>query len=150
MEYKSEIESTKDTPYLTLKGELWGVFCEDMGENWACYNSTALYLDITKQSPDDSFCIKIHSPLDCELLCLHGILLTKIEHNQYSDIIMSAMTSQITSVSIVYSTVCSGTDQRKLHQWLVDSPHKGPVTWKLFPFDDIIISSRRCDAYMHQ
>ena len=26
--YKSELELTKDTPYLTLKGEIWGVFCE--------------------------------------------------------------------------------------------------------------------------
>ena len=24
----------KDTPYLTLTGELWGVFCEELGENW--------------------------------------------------------------------------------------------------------------------
>ena len=33
----------------------------------------------------------------------------------YSDVIMSAMASQITGVLIVYSTVCSGVDQRK-HQ----------------------------------
>ena len=57
-----------------------------------------------------------------------------------SDVITSAMTSQITGVSIVCSTVCSGADQRKcqssaslafgIHRWLVDSPHKGPVTLK--------------------
>ena len=51
---------------------------------------------------------------------------------------------QITDVSIVFSTVCPGADQRKHqsstslafvrgnHQWLVDSPHKGPITWKIF------------------
>ena len=57
---------------------------------------------------------------------------------------MSAMASQITEVSIVYSTVCSSADQRK-HQsssslafvrgshWCpVNSPHKGPVTRKMF------------------
>ena len=33
----------------------------------------------------------------------------------YSDVIMSAVASQITGVLIVYSTVCSGVDQRK-HQ----------------------------------
>ena len=33
----------------------------------------------------------------------------------YSDVIMSAMASQITGVLIVYSTVCPGVDQRK-HQ----------------------------------
>ena len=62
----------------------------------------------------------------------------------YSDIIMSTMASQITSVLIVYSTICSNADQRKhqssaslafvrrIHRWLVNSPHKGPVTWKIF------------------
>ena len=57
---------------------------------------------------------------------------------------MSAMVLQITVVSIVYSTVCSGADQRKhqsfallafvrgIHWWPVDSPYKGPVTRKCF------------------
>ena len=31
------------TPYLTLVGELWDVFCEYLWENWPHYNSTALY-----------------------------------------------------------------------------------------------------------
>ena len=39
------VEPTKDTPYLTLTGELWGVFCEDLGENWSRFNGTALYLE---------------------------------------------------------------------------------------------------------
>ena len=26
----------------------------------------------------------------------------------------------------------------RIHRWPMDSPHKGPVTWKMFPFDDII------------
>ena len=55
----------------------------------------------------------------------------------YSDVIMSAMASSVTGVSIVYSTICSGTDQRKyqssaslafvrgIHWWLVTFPHKG-------------------------
>ena len=33
--------------------------------------------------------------------------------NHYNDVIMSAMTSQITSLTIVYSTVCWGTDLRQ-------------------------------------
>ena len=64
---------------------------------------------------------------------------------------MIAMASQITSVSIVYSTVCSGADQRKhqssaslayvrgIHRWPVNSPHKGSVTRIMFPFDDVIM-----------
>ena len=76
----------------------------------------------------------------------------------YSDVIMNAMGFQITNVSIVSFTVCSGADQRKhqnsvslaflsgIHQWLANSPHKGPVTWKIFPFDDVIILYRSCDG----
>ena len=67
------------------------------------------------------------------------------------DVIMSAMASQITSVSIAYSTVCSGAGQRKqynsapmtfvrgIHRWLADSPNKVPVTQKIFPVDDVIM-----------
>ena len=61
-------------------------------------------------------------------------------------------TSQITSLTIICSTVYSGTDQRKhqsaaslafvrgIHRWLVNSPHEEPVTRKKFPFDDVIMS----------
>ena len=64
---------------------------------------------------------------------------------------MGAMVSQITSLTIVYSTFCSGADQRKhqsstslafvrwIHRWPVNSPHKWPVARKIIPFDDVII-----------
>ena len=39
----------------------------------------------------------------------------RITLDLYNDVIMSTMTSQITSLTIVYSTVYSGADQRK-HQ----------------------------------
>ena len=63
----------------------------------------------------------------------------------YSDTIMIAMASQITGVSFICSTACSGADQRKhhssaslafvwgIHRWPVDSPHNGPVTRNMFP-----------------
>ena len=56
---------------------------------------------------------------------------------------MNALAYQITSLAIVYSTVYLDADQRK-HQSSagpVNSPHKGPVTRKMFPFDDVIILS---------
>ena len=77
------------------------------------------------------------------------ILMTQTGHN--IDVIMGAMASQITGVSIVYSTVTSGGYKRKhqssaflafvrgIHWWPVISPHKGPVTRKMFPFDDVIM-----------
>ena len=64
----------------------------------------------------------------------------------YSDVIIGAMASEITSFTNVYSIVYSGRDQR-MHQssaslaivrgiqwWPLNSPHKGPVTRKMFPF----------------
>ena len=64
---------------------------------------------------------------------------------------MSAMASQITSHTILCSPVCSGGNQRKhqssasldfvrgIHRGPVNSPQKGPVTRKMFPFDDVIM-----------
>ena len=71
--------------------------------------------------------------------------------NLYSDVIMDAIASQITSLAIAYLTLHSGVDQikhhssaslafvRGFHRWPVNSPHKGPVTRKLFPFDDVMV-----------
>ena len=42
-ESESDTRITTDTPYLALTGELWAVYCKDMGENWPRYNGTALY-----------------------------------------------------------------------------------------------------------
>ena len=69
----------------------------------------------------------------------------------YTDVIMDAKASQITSLTSVYSTVSSDADQRKhqsstslafvrvIHRGPVNSPHKWPVTRKMFPFDDVIM-----------
>ena len=62
---------------------------------------------------------------------------------------MGAKASQITCLTIVYSTVYSDADESKHHSsatlafvWgiyrgPVNSPHKWPVTRKMFPFDDV-------------
>ena len=69
----------------------------------------------------------------------------------YNDVIMGDIASQITSLTIVYSTVYSDADQRKhqssaslafvrgIHRWPVNSRHKWPVKRKMFPFDDVIM-----------
>ena len=73
--------------------------------------------------------------------------------NHYDDVTMSPMASQITGLTIVYLTVYSGADQRKhqssaslafvrgIHRWPLNSPHKGPVTRKMFPFVGVIMIS---------
>ena len=69
----------------------------------------------------------------------------------YCVVITGAMTPRITSLTIVYSTVYSGADQRKLQSsaslafvWgvqrrPVNSQHKWLVTRKMLPFDDVIM-----------
>ena len=57
----------------------------------------------------------------------------------HSDVIMSAMASLTTGVSIVCSAVCPGADVRGIRRWPMDSPHKGPVRRKMTPFDDVIM-----------
>ena len=71
--------------------------------------------------------------------------------NHYNDVTMSAIASQITSLTTVYSIVYSDANQRKhqssaslafvrgIHRGPVNSPHKWPVTRKMFPFDDVIM-----------
>ena len=66
---------------------------------------------------------------------------------------MGAMASQITGVSTVYSTACTGVNQRKNVKapghWTLwgeppvtgGSPDKGPVTRKMFSFDELIIAN---------
>ena len=70
----------------------------------------------------------------------------------YDDVIMGVIASQITSLIIVNSAVYSGADQSKhqssaslafvwgIHRGPVNSPHKWPVTRKMFPFDDVIMN----------
>ena len=80
----------------------------------------------------------------------------------YKDVIMGAIASQITSLAIVYSIVYSDADQRKhqssaplafvwwIHRGPVNSPHKWPVTRKMFPFDDGIVHKVRNNRYLSE
>ena len=70
---------------------------------------------------------------------------------RYGDVIMGLIASQITSFTIIYSIVYSDADQRKhqssaslacvrgLYRGPGNSPHKWPVTRKMFPFEDVIL-----------
>ena len=73
-------------------------------------------------------------------------MLIKISH--YSDVTIAP---QMTSLTIVYPPAYSEADQRKhqssaslafvrgIHRGPVNSPHKWPVTRKVFSFDDVIV-----------
>ena len=92
----------------------------------------------------------ILSSLQCVPECTVGHGWGIFSH--YNDVIMGAMASPITSLTIVFSTVYSGAEQRKhqssasldfvrgIHRGPVNSPHKGTVTRKMLPFYDVIMS----------
>ena len=73
-----------------------------------------------------------------------------VDATHYDDVIMGAMAFQITSLTIVYSTVNSDADQRK-HQssasLAIVSPHNWPVTRKKFPFHDVIMKIKYSVLY---
>ena len=87
------------------------------------------------------------------VLCIVVVILVALEH--YCDVIMGAMAPQNTSLTIVYSTVHSGVDQIKQQsaaslpfvrefigdRW-IPRTNGGPVTRKMFPFDDAIMRYR--------
>ena len=94
------------------------------------------------------------------LCCLSSVINQSLYMMPLRDVKMGAIASQITSLTIVYSTVYSDADQRKhqssaslafvrvIHRWPVNYPHKWPVTRKMFPLDDVIM--QLCDTYSYQ
>ena len=112
-----------------------------------------MYLCSWENSDRNTLFSSVHATKYSQSFVVHALLFSVpwlISHH-YSDVIMSTMVSQITSLTIVCSTVYSGTDQRKhqsstslafvrgIHRWPVNSPHKWPIMRKMFPFDDVIM-----------
>ena len=103
-----------------------------------------------RSSHGDKFRRNWNQSGECIKLAVILSLIRVIMNDHYNDVIMIAMAYQITSLTIVYSIVYSGTDKRKhqssaslafmrgIHRWPMNSPHKGPVPRKMFPFDDAI------------
>ena len=91
-----------------------------------------------------------------QIIYLHWI---RPSSSHYDDVIMTMLASQITSLTVVYSIVYSGVNQRKhqssaslafvweIHRGPVNFPHKWPVTRKMFPFDDVIMWYYKNDLF---
>ena len=71
-----------------------------------------LQIKVTSQ---EHYGISNHRQHDCLFNCLFRLALKKCQSPHYWPFV------------------------RGIHQWLVDSPHKGPVTWKAFPCRDVIM-----------
>ena len=101
--------------------------------------------------------ITTHDNIRSDAVTIHSSITWRfIEHwststTHYCDTIMGTVASQITSRTIAYTAVYSDVDQSKhqssaslafvwgIHRGPVNSPHKWPVTRKMFPFDDVIM-----------
>ena len=104
-----------------------------------------IYVNMYKQQFADRYI----SITDTKLKIKIPISTHMIKH--YDDVIMGAIASQITIITIIYWNVFSGADQSKhqssaplafvwgIHRGPVNSQHKWPVTRKKFPFDDVIM-----------
>ena len=137
----------------TLTTMLCCVCCECFGEHRPCLlRAHAVQRSSFGWRNQTMTCPLIITPNEARWrthVSLTGSSLLQVKH--YNDVIMGAIASQITSLTIVYSTVYSGADQRKhqssaslafvraIHRGPVNSPWKKPVTRKMFPFDDVIM-----------
>ena len=112
---------------------------------WVSYPETFYYVS---PAPTDLF-RQTTWPGDQEVGWGKGIRATKLDKREvahYNDVIidMSETASQITGVTICLLNCCSGADQSKhlssvsltfVDKWQVNSPHKGPITRKMFPLN---------------
>ena len=124
------------------------LFCEWQSKSWIIYIRMFI-------------CSKIgiiHSKLLTDIatfvICFNLYQYMNNQLHPVIDVIMGAMASQITSLTIVYSTVFSAAGKKKhqssaslafvrgIHRWPVNSPHKWPITRKMFPFDDVMICNQ--------
>ena len=90
-----------------------------------------------------------------EMNWLSHWIVSEKRQRQDNDVIMGAKACQITSPTIVYSTIHSGADQRKhqssallaivrgINRWPVNSPHEWPVTRKMFPLDNVFMNCEK-------
>ena len=141
--------------------------CGDTWQIWTWFKVSNLYfckIKISRNGELNERSFSNHHPRrtnDIEICIANFLSLSYLIHlgnivnawycHHYNDVTMDSIASQITSLTIAHSTVYSGADQRKhqssaplafvrgIHRGPVNSPHKWPVTRKMFPFDDVIM-----------
>ena len=161
--------SKKNTTLLWLPGKLWYVnHIDGLVQERRKFSANTLELRLSCINPSIyDLCTSNHVQSSMRFMCtldvctctkfmepglLRKLMIRSTLVNHCNGVMISAMASQITSRTIVYSTFYWGADQRKhqsfaslafvwgIHRWPVNSPHKGAVTRKMFPFDDVIMT----------
>ena len=111
-----------------------------------CGNSTMLAVELPQSCA--KALIWISSDIFHQLIC-------REESCHHNGVIMGAIESQIISLTIAYSIIFFRRRSKKTSKLrvtglcagnspgTVNSPHKWPVTRKMFPFDDVIVSQTK-------
>ena len=102
------------------------------------FNWVFAWIGISNQTPDITFTQPDVYGAYCAVFVTGA---RQLMIRPYNDVIMSVMASQIPSSRLFTQPFIQGADRRK-HQSSApgtNSPHKWPVTRKMFPFDDIIM-----------
>ena len=138
--------------------DLWNYCIDTIKTSFDPYLCSSRYWSCTrcKIRYAHDVCLKIRGNCSCTVNVFQIIVMASWQgltvYIHYDDVIMDAIASQITSLTIVYSIIYTDVDQRKhqssaslafvwgIHRGPVNSPHKWPVTRKMFPFDDVIMS----------
>ena len=122
------------TPHLHALQDFMNILCEVRTLEWR-------HNDVTWAS------LRFKSPLT-RMVVQQLVRANNRTKYQHDDVIKWKHFPRYFVKSIVYS----GADQRKyqssaslafvrgIHRWPVNSPHKGPVTRNMFPFDDVIMT----------
>ena len=120
------------------------------------YNAHKSLIQTDSETPGACNCVcDSASQVELARIAFMALRCNPNHSNRHSnDVIMGVISSQITSLTIAYSTVYLGADQRKhqgsaslafergIHRWPVNSPNKWPITRKRSPFDDVIMGTR--------
>ena len=155
-------KDTQSSAVITRSNITW--YCTHNCNNWGDHQSDAEHTKTPHTSPwrasHGVFFVNNLEKIDSVItapLCISfpvttdALKMSAIMAIHYDDVIMGAIASQITSLTIVYSTVYSDADHGKhessaslafvrgIHRGPVNSPHKWPVTRKMFPFHDVIM-----------
>ena len=119
-----------------------------MGRYYLCHSSSCI---VVVYEPISTVSFKFMHCRDLWADIIHVTEVPAWSWFHYNDVIMGPIASQITGLTIVYSTVYSDADQRNhqssaslafvrgIYRGPMNSPYKWSVTRKMFPFDDVIM-----------
>ena len=148
--FYAAVNSSQDLAWISKSNRSWAVKCASIGPFWPPLVPSQLKKNLIQWS------MTLMRLILCPIkqISWHSAYIVMTSH--YSDGIMSPMASQITGVSMAYSTVSLGADQRKhqssallafvrgIQRWPVNSPHKkvsnaenASIWWRHYESHDI-------------